>query len=118
MINSSASARTKFLRQLLLLCAPALLAGIALRVALTRELPFAYFNQDVLDFLETAIGMITQDEFVLHRKKTVLVPLFYWLLSLTKWPLAVTVPLIQHVLGCVLVVVIALLGRWLFGMWK
>lgn len=105
-------------RKVLWLCLPALVIGAALRVWLTRQVPLAYFNQDVLGFLETAIGLHTHDEFDVNRKRTVLVPVFYWLLSLTKLPLASIVPTIQHSLGCLIVAVFGLLGRVIFRSWK
>jgi hypothetical protein len=105
-------------RAVLWLCLPALIVGVALRVWLTRQVPLAYFNQDVLGFLETAIGLHTHSEFDLNRKRTVLVPVFYWLLSLTKLPLASIVPIIQHVLGCLIVAVFGFLGRVIFRSWK
>src|SRR5581483_3350968 len=100
------------------LCVPALIVAAIIRIVMSRHLPLAYFNQDALGFLETTRGLLERDEFVVNRKRTLLVPLLYWLLSVINLPIALVIPLIQHALGCVMIAMFGVMGRLLFSTWK
>lgn len=105
-------------REFLLCCAPALLLGLALRIALTTQLPYAYFHDDTPDFLLTPDRLIHQYSFQIHDKKTFLVPLLFTLPFLIGTPALIVVPIFQHLLGLGLVVLIGLLCRLWFQRWR
>jgi hypothetical protein len=99
-------------------CAPALLAGLVLRIALTVELPFAVYHGDTSDLLETPDRLLAAGKFSLHGKKTFLTPLFVTAHCLLPLPAMATIPFTQHVLGLGSIVLVGLLVRLWFAQWK
>ncbi len=106
------------LRVILLWCLPALIVGLVLRVRLCHHEPFAFFNSDAFDFLHTSVSLHDGHGFAVHWKKTFLVPVVYWLFTLTGAPIAIAIPLLQHLLGILLIVFSGVLGARIFRHWK
>ena len=104
--------------EFLLLCAPALLIGLLLRIALTAQLPFAYFHDDTSDFLVTADRLLNDSSLQIHGKKTFLVPVVYTVPFLVRAPALIVVPIFQHLLGLGLVLLVGLLCRLWFQKWR
>ncbi len=97
---------------------PALLLGLALRVALLAQLPYAYFHDDAPDFLTTPDKLLHEHRFDLHSKKTFLVPILFTLPFLARIPALIAIPAFQHALGLGLVLLIGLLCRLWLHAWK
>ncbi len=97
---------------------PALLLGLALRVALTVALPYGIYHDDTPDFLTTPDRLLHDHRFELHSKKTFLVPVVFTIPFLLHVPALVFIPVLQHVLGLVMVGMIGLLIRLWFRAWK
>ena len=105
-------------REFLAWCAPALLAGLILRIVLCLHLPYAYYHDDAPDFLTTPDRLLYDHRFELHEKKTFLVPILFTLPFFLKAPALVTIPILQHALGLGLVLLIGLLCRLWFRHWR
>src|SRR5260221_6711779 len=97
---------------------PALLLGLALRVALLAQLPYAYFHDDAPDFLTTPDKLLHEHRFDLHSKKPFLVPILFTLPFLARIPALIAIPAFQHALGLGLVLLIGLLCRLWLHAWK
>lgn len=97
---------------------PALLLGLALRVALMADLPHAYFHDDAPDFLTTPDRLLNQHKWEVHQKKTFLTPILFTVPFLVKVPALLAIPVGQHLLGLALVVLVGLLCRLWFVYWK
>lgn len=107
------------MRELLWFCLPALLVGLALRVWLTVGMPYAYFQPDSPDLLVTPDHLFNDGKFDLHQKKTFLVPILYTAAFLIpKVPALVSIPVFQHLLGLVAVVMVGGVARLWFRHWK
>lgn len=105
-------------RELLLWCLPALVLGLALRIALSMHLPYAYFHDDTPAFLDTTHRWLTRHEFEVHEKKTFLVPILYTLAVVLPVPAIITIPIFQHALGLGLVLIIGALCRLWLVKWR
>ncbi len=105
-------------RQLVLWCLPALLIGFALRVVLTIHMPLAFYHDDATDFLHTAEKLLYGHQFELHAKKTFLVPTLFALPFLIGLPALVVIPIAQHVLGLITVIMVGALVRLWFRWWR
>ena len=105
-------------REFLLWCAPALLAGLILRVFLCLHLPYAYYHDDAPDFLTTPDRLLHDHRFELHEKKTFLVPILFTIPFFLKIPTLITIPILQHALGLGLVLLLGLLCRFWFHYWR
>jgi len=105
-------------REWLLWCLPALLVGVLLRGVLTAQLPYAIYHDDSGDLLTTPQILLTQHHWEIHAKKTYLVPTFYTVLALCKIPILLAVPLIQHLLGLLLILMVGGLVRLWFAWWR
>src|SRR4029453_1777038 len=99
------------LREVLIWCLPALIAGVVIRITLIQALPFAYFHDDTPDFVSTADKLINEHKWELHEKKTFLVPALYAAFFALPVPTMASIPLFQHVLGLGLIVLIGVLCR-------
>lgn len=106
------------LRELILWCLPALIVALVLRVVLSMHLPYAYYHDDGPDFLTTPDRLIHDHKFELHEKKTFLVPILFTIPFALPAPAMITIPILQHVLGLVLVVLVGALVRAWFAQWK
>ena len=105
-------------REFLLYCLPALLVGLVLRVSLCVQMPMGIYHDDTPDFLCTADRLLNDHKWQLHEKKTFLVPIAYTIPFLLPLPALVSIPIFQHLLGLVLVLIIGLLCRLWFTHWK
>jgi hypothetical protein len=105
-------------RQFLFWMLPALLLGLALRVALMVHLPYGYYHDDTPDFLTTPDELLHKHHFELHAKKTFLVPIVFTIPFLLHLPALIAIPVIQHVLGLITVLMLGLLCRLWFRAWK
>ena len=105
-------------REFLRFCLPALLLGLTLRVLLTVQLPMGIYHDDTPDFIVTADRLLRNHEFDIHAKKTFLVPIVFTIPILLHLPALIAIPLFQHALGLVLIVLVGLLCRLWFVHWK
>ncbi len=105
-------------RELLWWCLPALLVGLVLRVVLTVHMPFGYFHDDAPDFLTTPEKLLFEFDWELHAKKTFLVPTLFTIPFLLPFPALIVIPIAQHLLGLVMVVLVGLLCRLWFARWQ
>jgi len=106
------------LREVVLWCAPALLAGLFLRVWLCIDMPYGHYHDDAPDFLTTPDRLIFQHAFELHQKKTFLVPILFTLPFALPAPALITIPIAQHVLGLAMILLIGALCRLWFTAWR
>ncbi len=106
------------IRQLLLYCLPALVLGVALRIALSAHQPFGIFHDDTPDFLSTPDQLLSRGSLGFHEKKTFLYPLFLTVHCLLPVPLLASVAFSQHVLGLAMVILVGLLCRLWFPTWR
>jgi hypothetical protein len=106
------------MREVFIWCIPALIAGIAIRVALTHSLPFAYFHDDTPDFVSTADKLMNEHKWELHEKKTFLVPILFAAPFALPVPTMVSIPFFQHILGLGFIVLVGVLCRLWFANWK
>lgn len=106
------------LRELLLWCLPALVAGLVVRGALTWQMPYGYCQADTPDFLTTPDRLLFEHRFELHMKKTFLAPVVFTLPFLLHLPALIAIPAMQHVLGLMLVILVGVLCRLWFAHWK
>jgi hypothetical protein len=99
-------------------CLPALLAGLALRFALTVAMPLGYWHPDSGDLLQTAAAFVADGSWVCHGKKTFLIPAIYagWF-WVTDWA-AFWAVVVQHLLGLVCVAQVGWLVRAWFPRWR
>lgn len=104
--------------QLLRWCLPALLAGLALRLALTIQLPYGYIQYDSSDYLFTPFRWIRNHDIVIHGKRSFLVPVLYTIPFLLHLPALIVIPLAQHFMGLVQIVLTGVLVRLWFNRWK
>lgn len=103
---------------MLLWCLPALLVGAALRLALSLHLPFAYFHDDAPDFFATPFLLLRDGEFILHTKKTWLVPTIFTVPFLTGMPAMIAIPIFLHLLGLVIIGLAGVLCSLWFRCWR
>src|SRR5438067_8270727 len=104
--------------ELLRWCAPALLLAFAVRALLTIQMPYGYMQFDTADFLVTAQRFMMHGDTVIHGKKTFLVPILYTLPFVLHIPALIVIPLAQHFLGLLGVLMIGALVRLWFVSWK
>jgi hypothetical protein len=106
------------LREVLIWCAPALVVAVGIRIALCVSMPYAYFHDDAPDFISTADKLMHEHKWELHEKKTFLVPAFFAATFALPFPTLVSIPILQHVLGLGLIVLVGALCRFWFTSWK
>ncbi len=105
-------------REFLWWCLPGVLVAVALRVVLTVHLPWAFYHDDAPDFLHTTERLFEEFKWELHSKKTFLVPIAFTLPFFLPVPAMLTIPLAQHALGIVIVLLIGLLCRLWSAWWR
>lgn len=105
-------------REFLLWMLPAVLLAITLRGILVAHAPYAYYHDDAPDFFHTPHRLLEEGKMELHAKKTFLVPIVFTLPFLIKTPALIAIPIIHHVLGVAMVLIIGLLVRLWFSHWK
>lgn len=106
------------LREVLLYCAPALLAGLALRVALTVRMPWGYVQYDTAEYLETPFRLLKSGAFFVNGKRGFLVPVLFTIPFLLHIPALIAIPLGQHLLGLAATVMSGALTRFWFRCWR
>lgn len=109
---------TRKFRVALLLCLPALLAGLALRVWLLASMPAAFVHSDTPPLVRTAHTLLTQHALEIDGKKTFLAPLSYCIPALLHVPILPFAAVVQHLLGLLDVVACGLLAFAWFRFWR
>jgi len=110
--------RDRDVREVLGYCAPALVIGIALRVALTLRMPWGYVQYDTAEYLETAFRLLKGGAFFVDGKRGFLVPIAMTIPFLLHVPALIVIPLGQHVLGLAATVMSGALTRLWFRWWR
>src|SRR5438067_1617905 len=82
------------------------------------SLPYGYCTVDTPDFLGTPYKLIYKHQFRIHGKKTFLQPVIYSVLFFTGLPVLITVPLLQHLCGLVMILLVGGICRFWFYQWK
>ncbi len=111
-------ARASRLGELILWCLPALLLGLALRIALTSALPYAFFHDDTTDFILTADRLLNEHKLSIHEKKSFLSPVLFTLPFLLHLPAMVAVPIAHHLMGLGMLLLTGALCRLWLARWK
>ena len=110
--------RDRCLHEFLWYCVPGVLVAVIIRAWLTACLPYAQFHFDTPDFLQTPYDLLHAHRLTLHNKKTFLTPLLYTLPFLLHLPALIVIPLGQHGLGTLLVLMVGALARLWFVFWR
>ncbi len=105
-------------RSTLVLCLPALVVAVGLRIILMQGLPWAVFDYDTHDFLATADAWWARGEYEIHRKKVPVVPVELMVLTAAPVPALRTWPCLQHGAGILVVLVFGFLSRAWFARWR
>ena len=114
MKSETSTYRDARLRELLLWCAPALLAGAALRVLMEIRMPYGYIQFDSADFLLTPYRLLSEHRYIIDSKKAFLTPTFFTIPFLLHIPALLFIPIAQHLMGLVEVAVAGALIRLCF----
>jgi hypothetical protein len=109
---------SRAVREVLGWCVPALLAGIALRVALTVQMPWGYVQYDSAEYLETPFRLLRSGSFFVDGKRGFLVPILFTIPFLLHIPALIAIPLGQHLLGVAATVMSGALTRVWFRHWR
>ena len=105
-------------REVLIWCVPALLVGIALRVALTVQMPWGYVQYDSAEYQETPFHLLKNGSFFVDGKRGFLVPILFTIPFLLHIPALIAIPLGQHLLGLAATVMSGALVRIWFRHWR
>jgi hypothetical protein len=106
------------LRQLLLWCAPALLAGAAIRLFMEIRMPYGYVQYDTADFLLTPYRLLADHHYVIHSKKAFFTPTFFAIPFFLHIPALLFIPIAQHLMGLVEVLFAGAVIRMWFPLWR
>ncbi|MDR3404066.1 MAG: hypothetical protein P4L99_16335 [Chthoniobacter sp.] len=109
---------TVALRSLLGWCLPALLLGLALRVAVTCSMPYGYVQYDSADYLITTDHFIEKHRFYVHSKRSYLTPALFSAAFLLPVPATATIAAAQHLMGLIGIVLVGALVRMWFRFWR
>ena len=115
---ANSSFRDARLGQLLLWCAPALLAGVALRVFIEVRMPYGYVQFDTADFLVTPFRLLSKHQYYIDPKKAFLTPTFFTIPFLLHIPALLFIPIAQHVMGLIEVAIAGALVRLWMPLWR
>lgn len=99
------------------LCVPALVAGLALRVVLCRQMPYAFFISDTRNFAEAALELARHGNADLGSR-TFLAPCLYALPVLLGVPLLQGAAFLQHLMGWGGILLVGLLCYAWLGRWR
>jgi hypothetical protein len=110
--------RDSRLRELLLWCAPALLMGVALRIFMEWRMPYGYIQFDTADFLLTPYRLLATHHYVIDSKKAFLTPTFFTIPFYLHIPALLFIPIVQHLMGLMEVVIAGALMRLWFPLWR
>jgi len=91
-------------RHVLLLCLPALVLGIVLRVSFLVAIPEIFYGPDSNSYFETAQHLWTDGKIVLKPKRRYFYPFILTFTPLLPGSTAVGVAVLQHILGLAIVV--------------
>jgi hypothetical protein len=91
-------------QQVLLLCVPALILGLVLRVSFMFAIPEVYYGADSNSYFDAAWKMWTHGDLVLNPKRRFLYPIVLIFMPLLPNSTAVDVAVVQHLLGLVIIV--------------
>jgi hypothetical protein len=106
------------LRELLLWCAPALLAGAALRLFMELRMPYGYVQFDSGDFLVTPFRLLAAHHYYIDSKKAFFTPTFFTIPFLLHIPALLFIPIVQHLMGLIEVLFAGALIRFWFPLWQ
>jgi len=104
--------------ELLRWCLPALLVGLALRIAMMISMPYAFIQYDSSDFYETTYHFLEKHQFYINNRRSYLTPYLFSLPCLLPFPALITTAIVQHGLGLVATVLVGALVRLWFRWWK
>ncbi|MEI9892867.1 MAG: hypothetical protein WDN28_02860 [Chthoniobacter sp.] len=99
-------------------CLPALLLGLALRVAVTWSMPYGYVQYDSADYLITTDHFIENHRFYVHNKRSYLTPALFSAAFLLPGSAAATIAAAQHLMGLIGTVLVGALVRLWFRFWR
>ncbi len=106
------------LGELLLWCAPALLAGAAVRLFMEVRMPYGYIQFDSADFLVTPYRLLAEHHYYIDSKKAFLTPTFFTIPFFLHIPALLFIPIVQHLMGLAEVVIAGALIRFWLPMWR
>ena len=106
------------LHEFLWYCVPGVVVAVLVRAWLTAALPYGVFHFDTPDFLQTPYDLLHGHRLTLHNKKTFLTPLLYTLPFILHIPALIAIPVGQHLLGTLLVLMAGALARLWFTFWR
>ncbi|MEI8234612.1 MAG: hypothetical protein WCH57_07985 [Verrucomicrobiota bacterium] len=106
------------LHQLIRWCLPALLIGLALRVAVTADMPYGYTQYDSADFLTTPRMFLTHHGLHINGKRSFLTPVLFSIPFFLPFPALLVIPAAQHVMGLIGILVTGAIVRLWFKRWK
>jgi hypothetical protein len=92
--------------------------GLALRVALTIQMPWGYVQYDSAEYLETPFHLLKNGSFFVDGKRGFLVPVLFTIPFLLHIPALIAIPLGQHLLGLSATVMSGALARFWFRFWR
>jgi len=116
--RGAAALRHPAFLELLRWCLPALLVGLALRVAVMVSMPYAFIQYDSSDFFETTYHLIEKHDFYVHYRRSYLTPYLFSLPCLLPMPALMTIAVVQHAMGLLATVLVGALVRLWFRWWK
>ena len=105
-------------RQLLLWCAPALLAGALIRLFLELRMPYGYVQFDSGDFLVTPFRLLADHHYIIDAKKAFLTPTFFSIPFFLHIPALLFIPIAQHLMGLLEVLIAGALIRLWLPLWR
>ncbi len=91
-------------RRVLLLCLPALILGVVLRVSFLVAIPEVYYGADSNSYFDTAKHLWNDGEIVLKPKRRYLYPIVLAFTPALPGSTAVGVAVLQHILGLAIIV--------------
>jgi len=106
------------LGELLLWCAPALVAGAFLRLLIEIRMPYGYVQFDSADFLVTPFKLLANHAYSIDSKKAFFTPTFFTIPFLLHIPALLFIPIVQHLMGLVEVVIAGALIRDWLPLWR
>jgi hypothetical protein len=112
------SAWTPDVRLALLLCLPATVIAVGLRLWLMYYMPGAFVHGDTAQILVTPATLLERGVFLIHPKKTFLTPILYSIPALLHLPIVYFAAIVQHVFGVLLVFVVGLLAMTWLSSWR
>ncbi len=92
------------LRRVFLLCLPALILAIALRISFLVAIPEVYYGADSNSYFDTARHLWTDGTFELKPKRRYFYPLLLTAAPLLPGSVAIGVAVVQHILGLLIIV--------------